>query len=256
MAPAWLADLLDDDANDALRLEADGVATVLPSGDGASAGRFEGLYGGVYDRVIQSDTVRRFAPLAYGDAGPLTDLDAFVAQVASGTHAATDGQPPILLDVPAGGGTLLPRLARLGFEGRVVAADLGTAMLERAARLSERTSIDVALLRADAQSLPLRDGAVDAAVSLNGLHVMPDPRGFVAELGRVIRPRGRLWMITLVSGGTRRADLVVRAGERTGILPGPPPTRTTLLRWLGDAGFATVAPLGGAGLLGMAATRR
>jgi 2-polyprenyl-3-methyl-5-hydroxy-6-metoxy-1,4-benzoquinol methylase len=225
------------------------VATVLEPEGEAHAGRFEGVYGGIYDRVIQTDAVRRLATVAYGDAGPVSDLDGFVKRVATGTHAVK-GREPVLLDVPSGGGTMLPRLWRCGYRGRVLEADLGTAMLERAAQVAGEVPLDVALLRADAQDLPLVDGAVDAAVSLNGLHVMPDPRA------RVIRPRGRLWLVTLVSGGTRRADLVIRVGELTGILPGPPPTRATLLRWLGDAGFAAVAPLGGAGLLGIAATRR
>jgi SAM-dependent methyltransferase len=250
---AWLNDLVRDGVR--LETEAGGIQSALPRGGEASAGRFEGPYGRIYDRVIQSDALRRLAPLAYGDAGPVTDLDDFVARVAAGTQSPGGGGPPVLLDVPSGGGTLLPRLWRHGFRGRVVASDLGAAMLARAARLADHVPLDVALLRADAHDLPLAGGALDAAVSLNGLHVMPDPRSFLAELGRVVRPRGRLWLITLVSGGTRRADAVIRAGELAGILPAPPPSRTTLLRWLGQAGFGSVAPLGGAGLVGVAATR-
>jgi ubiquinone/menaquinone biosynthesis C-methylase UbiE len=176
--------------------------------------------------------------------------------VVAGTTAT--GVPPVLLDVPTGGGTLLPRLARAGFRGRVVASDLGAAMLERAERLRERTlaaDLDVALLRADAQDLPLRDGSVDGAVSLNGLHVMPDPQAFVAELARVVRPGGGLWLVTLVSGGNRRGDLVILGGRLTGILPGPPPPRGTLVRWLRAAGFTDVESLGGASLVGLAARR-
>jgi hypothetical protein len=60
----------------------------------------------------------------------------------------------------------------------------------------------------------------------------------------------------MVSGGNRRTDTVVRLGERAGILPGPPPTRATVLRWLAESGFAAPAPLGGSGLIGVAATRR
>ncbi len=257
MTSAWLADLLRDDMRDRGR-ERDGVASAPGAGADADAGRFEGLYGRLYDRAIQSGIVRRLAPLAYGDAGPVTDLDGFVRRVATGTQPARPTDRPVLLDVPAGGGTLLPALAWHGYRGRVVAGDLGVAMLARAGRLVEREDlpIDVALLRADAQELPLRDASVDAAVSLNGLHVMPDARAFLAELGRVVRPRGHLWLITLVSGGTRRADAVIRAGELLGILPAPPPSRPTLLRWLAEAGFASVAPLGGSGLLGVSATRR
>ena len=252
----WLSPLLRPDAAGALRHERRGVVTALPrDGAGASAGRFEGLYGGLYDRVIQADALRQFAPLAYGPAGPLVHLDAFVDRVVDGTAPARRGGTPVLLDVPSGGGTLLPRLADAGFHGRVLASDLGTAMLRRAADQRDRAGLDVALLRADAQDLPLRDGSVDAAVSLNGLHVLPEPHRFLQELGRVIRPGGRLFLITLVSGGTRRGDAIIRVGSMAGILPGGPPRRAALTRLVAEAGFTDLDWLGGAALVGLSAVR-
>jgi SAM-dependent methyltransferase len=215
------------------------------------AGRFEGLYGGLYDRVIQSPAFRRFAPLAYGEAGPLVDLGGFAARAAASVR-----EGGVVLDVPSGGGTLLPLLARGGLRGRVIESDLGAAMLERAERMAARVpELDVALLRADAQDLPLKDATIAAAVSLNGLHCIPDPRAFCRELGRVIEPGGRLWMITLVRGGTRRADAVIVGARALGIIPGPLPDRDALEAMVHDAGFEAVEHLGGEGLLGLAATR-
>lgn len=234
--PTWLAPLLREEAPDV--------------GDDVDAGRFDGLYGGLYDRVIQSRTLRRLAPLAYGDPGPLADLEGFAARVAASVR---DGG--VLLDVPSGGGTMLPLLAREGWRGRVVEADLGAAMLARAADMAERVpELDVALLQADAQDLPLRDASVAAAVSLNGLHCIPDPRAFCSELGRVIEPGGRLWMITLVGGGTVRSEAVVAGARVFGIVPGPLPRREQLGAMLRDAGFGEVEWLGGDGLVGLVAT--
>jgi SAM-dependent methyltransferase len=234
---SWLEPLLRDDAP--------------ASTDAFHAGRFEGLYGGLYDRVIQNPLVRRLAPVAYGDAGPITDLGGFAARVAE--SVPEDG---VLLDVPSGGGTLLPLLARGGLRGRVIEADLGGAMLARADDMRRRVpELDVELLQADAQDLPLRDASVAAAVSLNGLHCIPDPRAFCRELGRVIVPGGRLWMITIVSGGTRRADAVILGARALGIMPGPPPERGPLEDMLRDAGFDGPEWLGGEGLVGLAATR-
>ena len=251
-----LEPLLKSAGRRALHDEGDGILSVLPADGAASAGRFEGLYGPVYDRVIQSDAVRRLAPLAYGDAGPLPDLDGFARRVARGTVTATGG-PALLLDVPCGGGTLLPRLREQGFTGAVIESDLGAAMLRRAARMRDELADGATvLLRADAQDLPLADATVDAAVSLNGLHCMPDPHRFVDELARVVRAGGRLFLVTLVSGGTRRADLSIRAGQVTGIIPTPPPPRATLLRWMREAGWQDIEPLGGKGLVGYEATRR
>lgn len=255
-----LEPLLKPGARRALHDAGDGVLSVLDDGaespGAAGASRFEGVYGPVYDRVIQSDRLRRLAPLAYGPAGPVPDLDGFCRRVAEATTAEGDALP-VLLDVPCGGGTLLPRLREQGFTGAIVESDLGAAMLRRAARLRERLADGAAvLLRADAQALPFDDATVDGVVSLNGLHCMPDPRAFVSEVGRVVRPGGRLFLVTLVSGGTRRADLSIRAGQLGGIIPTAPPTRPTLLRWLRDAGWQDIEPLGGKGIVGYDATRR
>ena len=255
-----LSPLLRPAARRALHDAGDGILSVLTDGEdspgAAGASRFEGVYGPVYDRVIQSDTLRRLAPIAYGPAGPIPDLDGFCRRVAEATVADGD-TPPLLLDVPCGGGTLLPRLREQGFTGVVIESDLGAAMLRRAGALRDRLADGATiLLRADAQDLPFEDGSVDGVVSLNGLHCMPDPRAFVSELGRVVRPGGRLFLVTLVKGGTRRADLSILAGRMTGIIPTPPPPRQTLLRWLRDAGWQDIEPLGGKGLVGYDATRR
>ena len=258
-----LTPLLRAPSRRALHDAGDGVLSVLSDGSdspgAAGASRFEGVYGPMYDRVIQSGTLRQLAPLAYGDAGPLTDLEGFARRAAEATTATSTSSAalPILLDVPCGGGTLLPLLREQGFTGVVIESDLGAAMLRRAAGLRDRLADGAAvLLRADAQDLPFEDGVLDGAVSLNGLHCMPDPRAFVRELGRVVRSGGSLHLITLVSGGTRRADLSIRAGQVTGVVPTAPPPRATLVRWLRDAGWRDVEPLGGEGLLGVAATRK
>jgi SAM-dependent methyltransferase len=256
-----LAPMLRADARAALHDAGDRVLSVLSDGadspGAAGASRFEGVYGPLYDRVIQSDTIRQLAGLAYGDATPVTDLEGFARRAAGATVAAHGTSPPILLDVPCGGGTLLPRLRAEGFTGVVIESDLGAAMLRRAARLRDRLADGATvLLRADAQDLPFEDGVLDGAVSLNGLHCMPDPRAFVRELGRVVRPGGSLHLITLVSGGTRRADLAIRAGQLSGVVPTAPPARATLLRWLRDAGWQHLSSLGGKGLVGYAATRK
>ena len=253
---ALIEPLLRPEALAGLREERDGVLSVLPEEGSASAGRFEGVYGPLYDRIIQSDGLRRLASVAYGDAGPLPELDGFARLAAEGTVSEGDS-PALLLDVPCGGGTLLPRLREQGFTGVVIESDLGAAMLRRAARLREELADGATvLLRADAQDLPLADASVDGVVSLNGLHCMPDPRAFVREMGRVVRPGGRLFLVTLVSGGTRRADLAILGGRATGIIPTAPPPRATLLRWLRDAGWQDIEPLGGKGIAGFAATRR
>jgi SAM-dependent methyltransferase len=113
----------------------------------------------------------------------------------------------------------------------------------------------VTYVQGNALELPFEDGAFDAAVSVFGV-IFADLDAAAGELARVVRPGGRLFLVTLVSGGTRRADLSIRAGQLTGIIPTAPPDRETLLRWLREAGWQDIEPLGGKGLVGYDATRR
>lgn len=49
---------------------------------------------------------------------------------------------------------------------------------------------------ADGQRLPFPDAAFDAAISINVLEHVPDPATFIAEAARVLRPGGRIVIVT------------------------------------------------------------
>jgi ubiquinone/menaquinone biosynthesis C-methylase UbiE len=53
-----------------------------------------------------------------------------------------------------------------------------------------RQSGRLALIQADAQRLPLRDGAVDVALAMHMLYHVPDVRAAVRELRRIVKPGG------------------------------------------------------------------
>jgi SAM-dependent methyltransferase len=54
----------------------------------------------------------------------------------------------------------------------------------------ERQSGRLSLIQADAQRLPLRDGAVDVALAMHMLYHVPDVRAAVRELRCIVRPGG------------------------------------------------------------------
>jgi len=108
----------------------------------------------------------------------------------------------VVLDVGCGTGDLARSLRRQG--QRSVGIDLSLGMLAAA-----RTG-GAPLLQADAAALPLRAGAADGAVSGFAVRNFADLSGVLKELGRVVRPGGRL---ALLEVGEPRHRLV-RLGHR------------------------------------------
>jgi len=95
-----------------------------------------------------------------------------------------------LLDVGCGNGYLARRLAGRG--ATVTAVDATEAMIERA-RARGDAGGRVTYLRADAADLhPLESGSFDLAYSNMALMDMPDAAGAFREIGRLLRPQGRL----------------------------------------------------------------
>ncbi len=122
-------------------------------------------------------------------------------RAAIGGHALGTAR---VLDVATGTGDLALALAR-GGSGEVVGVDFSPEMLAAAAGKS--TAADAgdeasrhptpAWVLADALRLPFPDSAFDACTVAFGLRNMPDYRAALAEMGRVIRPGGRLVCLEL-----------------------------------------------------------
>ena len=122
--------------------------------------RFFDRVADLYDLVMPS---ARIGPLRDGLAFADRRIDRIV-DLAGGTGRAADG------------------LADAGFDPLVV--DISAGMLRRA-RAAGHDAV-----RGDAGSLPLCDGAVDAAVVVDALHHLPDPEAALASARTVLRPGG------------------------------------------------------------------
>ena len=98
-----------------------------------------------------------------------------------------------VLDVACGTGLVSFRAAAaVGPDGAVVGTDISGEMVETARREAAlRELANVAFERADAEALPLPDGAFDAALCGLGLMYVPDPVQALSEMRRVLRPGGR-----------------------------------------------------------------
>jgi SAM-dependent methyltransferase len=85
-------------------------------------------------------------------------------------------------------------LARRG--ARPVGVDLTPAQLDTARRCQQRFGLEFPLIEANAEEVPLPDGGFDLAVSEYGASLWCDPRRWVAEAARLLRPGGRLVFLT------------------------------------------------------------
>ena len=99
-----------------------------------------------------------------------------------------------VVDVGCGAGLDTLIVARMvGAQGRVVGIDMTPAMLGRArAAASAMGASNVELQQGFAEDLPLPDGWADVVISNGVLNLAPDKTEAFAELGRVLRPGGRL----------------------------------------------------------------
>jgi ubiquinone/menaquinone biosynthesis C-methylase UbiE len=216
-----------------------------------SADRFEGTYGRVYTQVMQTTILRRAVFSLWGSADPLLHLDEVV-------NAAVQGCPDgRLLDVPCGGGTLIPLLRFAGFRGTLIESDLADAMMRRAQRTTTRLApaFAVRFAPADARALPIEEASIDTVISINGLHVIPEPRRFLNEIARVLRPGGSLWLITPVSSTSIRSRAILAAARRLNITSAPPPTPLELHSMIEHAGLRIRRSLGGESITGLVCDR-
>jgi len=103
-----------------------------------------------------------------------------------------------VLDLAAGLGPASVEVARrVAPTGRVTAIDPSRSMRTalRTRRLWQRSRSSLEVRPGAAEDLPLTRGSVDAAVSLNAMHHLPDLEGAARELARVLAPGGRLLLI-------------------------------------------------------------
>jgi SAM-dependent methyltransferase len=87
------------------------------------------------------------------------------------------------------------RLARAG--ARVTGVDPTPAQLETARRMQQETGIEFQLVEAAAESVPLPDASFDLAFSEYGASLWADPRRWIPQAARLLRPGGRLLFLTM-----------------------------------------------------------
>lgn len=155
-----------------------------------------------------------------------------------------------VLDIGCGNGHLTRLAARRG--AHALGIDLSAPMLERAAESAASEGIaNIAWERADAQVHPFDEASFDVAVSRFGIMFFADPVAAFANIGRALRPGGRLAFVCPQAFSRMEQSVVFAAIAEHVPLPdlnqpaetGPAafadPRHTS--RILRDAGFDAVA---------------
>ncbi|MCA2218935.1 class I SAM-dependent methyltransferase [Jidongwangia harbinensis] len=157
-----------------------------------------------------------------------------------------------VLDVGCGAGQTTRDAARAAGAGSALGVDVSAPAIARARELARAQGLrNVTFERADAQVHRFPPARFDVAISRFGTMFFADPVAAFTNLGRALRPAGRLVMMVWQAAERNEWDVAVRrslaaaGGAVDGARPGPdpfaladPPAVREILR---DAGFHDVA---------------
>lgn len=145
----------------------------------------------IYERIWRPIGFR----LAFGTSGVASPLED------RATFDLLDVQPDdIVLDIACGPGNISRRLlTRLSSDGLLVGIDASRTMLARA--VADTAAGNAAYMRADAERLPFADASFDAVCCYAALYLMERPFEAISEMARVLKPSGRVAVLTSVHRG-------------------------------------------------------
>jgi SAM-dependent methyltransferase len=190
-----------------------------------------------------ADAWHRFGPTLETWLGPVTEIMLDLARIGPGSR---------VLDVAAGaGGQSIAAAGRVGPSGSVLATDLSSNILERAALAAQSAGFpNVATRVMDGENLEVDPAFFDAVISRLGLIYFPDQRRALASAHRALRPGGRIAAIVYTTAEQNEFfSIPISIIRRRAHLP--PPARDqpgpfslgrpgVLERVLADAGFAEI----------------
>ncbi|MGZ4688354.1 MAG: class I SAM-dependent methyltransferase [Acidimicrobiia bacterium] len=156
-----------------------------------------------------------------------------------------------VLDIGCGTGKSTRSAARLATRGSALGVDLSAPMLAQASARSRADGLaNVSFLQADAQVHPFGEQAFDVAISCYGAMFFADPVAAFGNIGRALRPGGRLALLAWREIARNEWLCELRTALALGRqLPEPPPDTPSPFaladpdrarRILGDAGYVDI----------------
>lgn len=119
----------------------------------------------------------------------------------------------LLLDVACGPGNFTAPLANeLSDGGLAIGFDISEPMLSRAVR--DNHTPRTCYVRGDARQLPFGDATFDAVCCFGALYLVPEPFRVAREMLRVLRPGGRIAILTSYAPDTAPIRQALTTGAR------------------------------------------
>jgi ubiquinone/menaquinone biosynthesis C-methylase UbiE len=129
---------------------------------------------------------------------------------------------------------------------RVTAIDASAGMVERIAARAAGRGLAIDARTMDGQALQFADAAFDAALSVLGVILFPDAQRGLAEMRRVVRPRGPVAAVTWTQPQSYELAAEVRAAAQSVLPEQPPAPLPAQLRYREESDFQAL--FGSAGL--------
>lgn len=179
--------------NEALESHRSGMTDDSVRADAEAVKRLYIELGAELEKALRSD-VETTPVLSYPETGPV------VASLATDMRG-------LLLDAGCGPYPIFEASLGPDLSRTIVAMDISEGTVRLATDLSRRLALPVWGVVADVEALPFRDRVFDGSICQDTIEHLPDDRGAIAELARVLRPEGRL---ILATPNRVRLDVLVR----------------------------------------------
>lgn len=117
-----------------------------------------------------------------------------------------------VLDIGCGAGILSTEAARRLRKGRLIGIDISDNMVKLAGQTAARTGLGNIQFRAgNGLDLAFKDATFDVVMSSNAFPWVPDRARFLAEIYRVLKPGGRLGLVSLSNACYREFAVAFKA---------------------------------------------
>lgn len=126
-----------------------------------------------------------------------------------------------VIELGCGPGLAIAAIAARAIRGLVVGVDHSQVMIRQAGRRNSAAirAGRVRLIHAPVQSLSVSDGPFNAALAVNTVGMWPDPSARLRELARLLRPGGRIALVSQPRcPGATAATSAAAANELAGLL--------------------------------------